>query len=374
MGTQKARIRVLLVAPSLQILGGQAVQATRLLSAISKDPSVTIDFQPLDPQLPAALGFVKHMKFVRTVVTWLEYVGILLLRARHYDILHVFTAAYTSYMLWTIPALAVAKFYGKSIVVNYRDGQAEDHLRNWRTALPTIRRMDAIISPSGFLVDVFAKFGVRIQSISNILDVGTFTYRRRRELRPVFLHNRILEPLYNVPCTLRAFQIVQQHYPAASLTVAHSGPLRTSLEALAAELGLRNTRFIGRVPHAEVAALYDAADVYLTSPDIDCMPGSILECFASGLPVVATRAGGIPYIATDQETALLVPIGDHAAMAEAALRYLRDPDLVERITLNARNSCDRYTEAPVRDAWVALYRRLVSRPEFDAQRSHAQSA
>jgi glycosyltransferase involved in cell wall biosynthesis len=374
MGTKEARIRVLLVAPSLRILGGQAVQATRLFAAISKDPSVSIDFQPLNPELPAPLAFVRHIKFVRTVVTWLVYVSIMLRRTRHYDILHVFTAAYTSYMLWTIPALAVAKLYGKRIVVNYRDGQAEDHLRNWRTALPTIRQMDAVISPSGFLVDVFAKFGVRVQSIYNILDVGKFTYRRRRNLRPVFLHNRILEPLYNVPCSLRAFQIVQQHYPDASLTVAHDGPSRPGLEALAAELGLRNTTFIGSVPHSEIAALYDSADVYLTSPDIDCMPGSILECFASGLPVVATRAGGIPYIATHEETALLVPVGDHVAMAEAALRYLRDPDLVERLSLNARNSCERYTETPVREAWVALYRRLVSRPQFDAQRSHAQSA
>ena len=368
------RIRVLLIAPSLQILGGQAVQAARLRAAIAKDPSVTIDFQPIDPPLPGPLAFIKHIRFVRTITRWLVYVTILLARIRRYDVVHVFTAAHTSYMLWSLPALAVTRLYGKRIILNYRDGQAEDHLRNWRTALPTIRKMDAVIAPSGFLVDVFARFGLTIHTISNVLDANVFTYRRRSRLRPTFLHNRILEPLYNIPCTLRAFQIIQQEHPEASLTIAHSGVLRSSLEALAAELGLKHTRFIGRVPHAEIAALYDSADIYLTSPDVDCMPGSILESFASGLPVVATRAGGIPYIATHEETALLVPVGDHVAMAEAALRLLRDPALVERLTTNARQSCERYTEQPVREAWVALYRRLAARRHAEGHRSHAQSA
>jgi glycosyltransferase involved in cell wall biosynthesis len=277
-------------------------------------------------------------------------------------------------MLWTLPAFAVAKLYGKRIVLNYRDGQAEDHLRNWRQALPTIRRMDAVVVPSGFLVDVFAKFGLRIETISNILDVSQFRYRPRRKLRPVFLHNRILEPLYDIPCTLRAFQIVQRRYPDASLTVAHDGPSRVELEQLARDLQLKNTRFVGRVPHGAVAELYDASDLYLTSPHFDCMPGSILECFASGLPVVATGTGGIPYIASHEETALLVQGGDHEAMARAAIRLLEDPTLVERLTRNAYESCQRYAEGPVRDQWVALYERLVTSPARVPERAHAEDA
>jgi glycosyltransferase involved in cell wall biosynthesis len=355
MGTRQGPIRVLLVAPSLRITGGQAVQATRLRAALAKEPSVTVDFQPLGPDVPKWLAGLRGL---RTAVRWVIYVASLLRRVPRYDIVHVFSAAYNSYMLWTLPALATTKLYRKKIVLNYRDGQANDHLRNWKTAIPTIRRMDAVVAPSRFLVDVFAEHGLTIETISNILDPREFRYRERRVLRPVFLHNRILEPLYNVACSLRAFQIVQRQYPDATLTVAHDGPSRPELEALARELGLRNTTFIGTVPPGRVPELYDAADIYLTSPDVDCMPGSILESFASGLPVVATSTGGIPYIADDQETALLVPKNDHQAMAEAALRLLADPGLVERLTLRARASCARYAEEPVRVQWCALYRRL----------------
>jgi glycosyltransferase involved in cell wall biosynthesis len=350
-------LNVLLIAPSLDITGGQAVQADRLLRALRGQPGLAVTFLPFNARLPRPLG---QLPYIRTVLRLLVYLLRLAWRVPRYEVLHVFTAAYWSYNLWTLPALFFAKLYGRKIVVNYRDGQAEDHIRHWPAALPTLRRMDAIVAPSGYLVDVFARYGLQGRSIYNIIDMEAFRYRPRNLPRPRFLHNRGLEPLYNVPCTLRAFQIIQQRYPEAELTIAHDGPLRAELERLAARLGLRNCRFIGRVPQRDIAALYDAADIYLTSPDIDCMPGSLLECYASGLPVVATRAGGIPYIAVHEETALLVPPGDHEAMAAAALRLLEEPGLAARLAAAAHQYCRTFSADTVGRQWGALYRELAS--------------
>ena len=97
-------IRVLLVAPSIRITGGQAVQATRLLEALRQDPSLEVGFQPIGPEPPRWLGFVRRVKGVRTVWAWVSYVWQLLWRLPRYRIVHVFSAAYTSYMLWTLPA------------------------------------------------------------------------------------------------------------------------------------------------------------------------------------------------------------------------------------------------------------------------------
>jgi glycosyltransferase involved in cell wall biosynthesis len=356
-------IRVLLIAPALSILGGQAVQAARLLRALKQAPSIQIEFQQIAPHFPSPLRLFQKVKFVRTGIGITLYTLQLLKCAWRYDILHVFTASNTSYMFWSLPALATAKLYRKRIILHYHDGRAEDHLRNWRTAIPTIRMMDAVVAPSDFLVDVFAKFGLKIRSISNILDMEPFRFRARSRLRPVFLHNRSLEPLYNIRCSMRAFKRVQDVYPDATLTLAHDGPSRPELEAFAREIGLRNTKFIGKVPHEKIGELYDSADIYFTSPDIDCMPGSILECFAAGLPVVATKTGGIPYIAEHGVTALLVDRDDDDGMANSALRLLADPALVERLTRAAYESCARYAEGPVRAKWVALYHELLGRTE-----------
>jgi glycosyltransferase involved in cell wall biosynthesis len=358
----RAPIRVLLVAPSGAILGGQSVQASRLLAEFSKEPSIQVDFQPINPPVPKPFQPLLRIKYIRTMLAFAVYFTQLARRVRRYEVLHVFSAAYTSYMFWSLPVLFLAKLTGKKIILNYRDGQAEDHLRNWRTALPTLRKMDLIVSPTPYLVDVFGRLGLQICTIWNIIEADKFIYRQRSHLRPAFLHNRILEPLYNIRCSLRAFRIVQSHYPEATLTVAHDGPSRAELEEFARSLNLKNTTFIGKVPHAKVNELYDSADIYITSPDFDCMPGSLLECFSSGLPVVATDVGGIPYIAKSGKTALLVPANDHEAMADAALRLLREPELVETLTKNARAHVEMFRPDNVRRQWTEVYHNMAGQP------------
>jgi glycosyltransferase involved in cell wall biosynthesis len=353
-------VSVLLIAPSHNILGGQAVQASRLMSVLSEVPGLTMTFFPIGPHPPKALLWIRKIPYLRTLFSLLLYNFRLAFESRKHDVLHIFSAGLSSYTLWTIPALLFGKLHGKRMIVNYRDGQAEEHLSGWRSALATLRLADRIVVPSGFLVDVFAKFGVRASCIFNIIDASQFIYRQRRKLRPVFMTNRILEPLYNVDCILRAFKIIQAKYPEASLTIAHDGCSRPGLEKLAHELELANTRFIGRVPHNKIAQLYDSADIYLTTPNIDCMPGSLLECYASGLPIVATKAGGIPYIAFDRDSALLVDINDHEALAERSLELLEDEALVERLTNRGLEEVQRYHWRPVQAQWAGLYREIMA--------------
>ncbi|MDQ1559421.1 MAG: hypothetical protein QOD32_2481 [Pyrinomonadaceae bacterium] len=354
------RVRVLIVAPSLGILGGQAVQAARLLARFEAEPSLEVSFLPVNPRLPGMLGRLQSVKYVRTVLTSIAYVASLLARVRAFDVIHVFSASYTSFVLAPTPAILVAKLYGKKIVLNYRSGEAEDHLTRWRrTALPTIRLVDEVAVPSGYLVDVFARFGLGARSIYNFVETERFRFRTRRPLRPVFLSNRNLEPLYNVGCILRAFAIIQRRFPEASLTVAGDGSQRAELEQLARELKLNHTEFVGSVAQSRMPELCERADIYLNSSNIDNMPGSIIEAYAAGLPVVTTDAGGIPYILADGQTGLMVGRGDHEALAAAAISLLEDEALAERLAANALAACRQYSWAAVRDEWLKLYFELA---------------
>src|SRR4029079_2946058 len=67
------RLRVLLIAPSIEILGGQAVQAIRLLASLRDEPSIQMEFQPIDPKLVGPFQFIKRIKFVRTVIRSVLY-------------------------------------------------------------------------------------------------------------------------------------------------------------------------------------------------------------------------------------------------------------------------------------------------------------
>ncbi len=355
-------IRVLLVGPSLAILGGQSVQLKRLLDKLEEAGEVLPGFLPVNPQLPGPLGALQRVKYVRTVVTSLAYLVGLLRTVPRYDVIHAFSASYWSFILAPLPAMLVGRLFGKKVVLNYHSGEAEDHLQRWRrTALPAMRLAHAIVVPSGYLVDVFARFGLEAQAIPNFVDVERFPWRERPSPRPVFLSNRNLQGLYNVGCIIRAFAIVRREVPAARLLVAGFGPERDALEALAHDLGVDGVvEFRGKLEPAAMAALYDEADVYLNSPNIDNMPLSLIEASAAGLPVVSTDAGGIPYLVTHDESALLVPCDDAAALAAAALRVLREPGLSTRLAATARRHClERYTWVATWGQWRDLYATLV---------------
>jgi glycosyltransferase involved in cell wall biosynthesis len=360
-GRGGARLRLLVVAPSLDIYGGQARQAVRLMTGLSSEPSLEVGFLPHNPRLPGPLRLLQRVKYVRTVSTTVAYVLMLLARVPRYDVIHVFSAAYWSYLLSAAPALLVARLYGRRSILNYRSGEAEDHLPNWpRTGIPTMRWADVIVAPSGYLVEVFARHGLRARFIYNIVELDRFKFRERNPPRPVFLVSRLHEPLYNVACVLRAFAIIQSRYTEARLTVAADGYLRPELERLAfEELKLRNTEFIGFVPFERMPEMYDSADVYMTATNIDNMPSSITECMASGLPVVTTDAGGIPYIVTHEETCLMVGRDDPEAMAAAAFRLMEEEGLAARLTRRAREESRKFEWPAVRDEWVRLYHELA---------------
>src|SRR5215470_8096573 len=83
-------IRLLLVAPSLRILGGQAVQANYLLQHLSRESMFQVSFVPHNPRLPGPLRLLQRIKYVRTIVTSLAYCAHLLLKIPRNDVIHVF--------------------------------------------------------------------------------------------------------------------------------------------------------------------------------------------------------------------------------------------------------------------------------------------
>ena len=139
-------------------------------------------------EISAAFQWLQRIKYIRTISAFLFYLPVVLMRVPRYDIIHIFSASYWSYTLWSLPPLVVGRLFGKKTIINYRSGEADDHLTNWRTAIPTsqvgARDHLALWLPGRCVCTVRDE----VRSISNILDTGPFIYRKRRKLRPVFLH------------------------------------------------------------------------------------------------------------------------------------------------------------------------------------------
>jgi glycosyltransferase involved in cell wall biosynthesis len=119
--------------------------------------------------------------------------------------------------------------------------------------------------------------------------------------------------------------------------------------------------FAGRVKPGEIAAYYAANDIYIQSPNVDNMPTSVLEAFASGLPVVSTEAGGVPAIVTHGEHGLLARLADYETLGHHVLRLLENPNEARRLARNAYATAHACTWSAVREQWLDAYRSVLPR-------------
>lgn len=347
--------KVALIAASLDILGGQGVQARALVEGLERE-GYTIRFIPINPRFPAKLQWLRRMRYLRTLVNQALYLPSLA-ALRHVDVVHVFSASYWSFLLAPVPAMLVARLLRKRVVLHYHSGEAYDHLANWGVFVhPWLRLADKIVVPSEYLREVFSRHGYRTRVIRNVVDTTRFRFRSRNPLRPRLLSVRNFESYYRVGVILQAFAYIRHRFPDATLTLAGEGSEEASLREQAARIPGGAIRFVGRVEPQQMQELYDGADIFVNASVVDNQPVSVLEAFAAGLPVVTTATGDIAAMVRDGETGRIVPPEDPVAIAEAVVGLLEDPDRAQRLAHRAREEAERYTWFRVRDSWAAVYK------------------
>ncbi len=353
------RVRVKIVAPSLRYVGGQAVQADLLLRLWENDPDFDVTFLAVDPPLPALLSWAERIPGLRTILREPIYFWHLWRGLKDADIAHIFSAAYWSFLLAPAPAWFFAKLRGAKTIINYRSGEARDHLQRFRSGKFVLARVDAIVTPSGYLVDVFREFGLAAKVVPNLIDLSQFHYRERKPLRPHLVCTRGFSTYYSVDVVVRAFAGVKKQYPDAQLDLVGGGPLEADVRKLVADLNLSNVNFTGVASRQEIGKYYEQADIFINASWLDNMPVSVIEAFAAGTPVVTTSPESMPYLVDHERTGLLSPVGDEKALAANVIRLLRDPALAARLAQNAYEESQKYTWASVREQWVNTYRGLL---------------
>ncbi len=148
--------------------------------------------------------------------------------------------------------------------------------------------------------------------------------------------------------------------------IVGDGPDRARLEDEIGHLGLAGrVRLAGE--RRDVAELLADADVFALSSSSEGMPVSVLEAMAAGLPVVASRVGGVPEQVVDGETGLLVEPGDPEDLAEALARLVGDRELRGRLGAAGRARAeDAFDLEPFRRAHLELYSRELARRTLPA--------
>jgi len=140
---------------------------------------------------------------------------------------------------------------------------------------------------------------------------------------------------------LAALAQVRERIPTVRLLLVGDGELRGELEAQTQSLGLSSVVTFAGI-RADVPEILAALDIFVLPSLWEGMPLVLLEAMAASLPVVVTAVGGTPEVVVDGVTGLLVPPRDPAALAQAIIRLLRDPDLRRRMGRAGRRQIEQH--------------------------------
>lgn len=332
-GAIRGQKTILLVAPAAPPYGGMQLQA-ELLTKILRADSFRVIQVATNPRLPPSVRFIEKLRGVRPFARAALFCIRLWRELAETDVVHVLAASWLYFFLVVYPAVFLGRLRHKRVVLTYHGGEAERFLSSWAVlARPAFRVADTVAVPSGFLKQVLERHTrVPVSVCPNIVDLSAFPFRERPNLRPRILVTRHLEKIYDIASVIRAFQQVQACNPEASLWIAGTGSQEESLRSLVCDLRLSNVRFLGHVPYGNLSAVYDQCDIFVNASLADNFPGALLEASASGLVVISTKAGGIPFIYEDRKNALLVEVGDSVGLGMAIETVLRDSRLAANLT------------------------------------------
>jgi len=226
-----------------------------------------------------------------------------------------------------------------------------------------LQRADVVVTPSSFLQNSLREFAPEIRLINNPIDISQGIYRQRNSPQPKLIWMRAFHEIYNPEMALRVFDDLQPEFPECHLTMI--GPVKShvcmqSVRRLAAQLQHNHhVEIITGIPHEQVSAFLDKADIFINTSNYDTAPRSILEAMLNGLCVVSTNVGGIPYLGMDGQEFLLVPPGDHLAMADTIRRILTEPGLAANLSTNAHQKVKQDDWSIILPKWESLFREVT---------------
>jgi glycosyltransferase involved in cell wall biosynthesis len=234
-------------------------------------------------------------------------------------------------------------------------------------------RADAVLAPSAVIRDELHARGVRtpIAVVPTGIDLDRFrpgdraAARRRLGLgdgEPVVLYVGRLDREKSVDRVLLAFERVASILPAAQLVLVGQGTETERLRSMAEALPVAaRIRFLGLRPHDSLAECYQAADVFLFASETETQGLVLAEAAACGLPAVAVDAPGCDEVVRDGDTGILTK-GDPAALAEAVIGLLLDPERRRAMARRAREVAERLFDVRLQiDRTTAVYADAVAR-------------
>lgn len=284
-------------------------------------------------------------------------------RRRSYDIAQVDVFSGRAFV-WAESVCWLLRRVGKPYVLTLHGGNLPAFAKTARRRVECLlRSAGAVTTPSGYLKEAFQDVRQDITLVPNPINQADYTRRIRRLVQPRLVWVRAFHKVYNPTLAVRVLAQLAESFPEVRLEMVGPDKLDGSLAEVrtsAAALGVeKNLNLVGPVSKRDVPGWLNRSDIFLNTTDVDNTPVTVLEALASGLCIVSTDAGGLPFLLRNGHDAVLVPRNDPAAMAGAVRSILESDGLGERLSRHALETAREFDWAVVLPQWQALLEKVL---------------
>lgn len=218
------------------------------------------------------------------------------------------------------------------------------------------------VASSKAVAEDFYRLGVRkVQIVPNGVDFNIFSNKQGKYSgKHTILTVGRLEKVKGHSYLINAFEEIKKKIPNAHLVIIGDGSERNNLEKQANDLGIKNSvTFVGEILNNDLPDYYKEADVFVMPSFYEGFGITAIEAMACGVPVVASRVGGLLEIIENGETGILVKPKDSKEIIDAISLLLEDKNLRQSITHKAKEAARKYNWKNIAFEVSKIYRELT---------------
>jgi len=278
----------------------------------------------------------------------------------NYDVVHC--DVFSGQAFWVADLVRrIAGFRRKKIIVNIQGGRFLEYLGESATRLDTFQNWMskelAIISPSKFLArGLKGLYNTNVQVVPNFIDLGNFPNNPDSKTGHRLLWVRAFREVYQPEIAIEALAILRRKYRDVSLTMV--GPDRGELQRIREMI----RRYVledcvcitGPVPNEDLFNYYQTHDVYLNTTAYESFGVAVFEAASSGIPMVSTEVGELPYIWNDCENIKFTAGHSGQDFANAVDELFEDRPQMELLRTSARSLVEGYSWGEIGPLWRRL--------------------
>jgi glycosyltransferase involved in cell wall biosynthesis len=260
---------------------------------------------------------------------------------------------------WAEAVAFVLRKAHKPFVLTLRGGNLPVFARHQPSRMGhLLQSADIVTTPSRYLFEQMSIYQNNLHLLPNPLNLPAYEFRLRSKPQPNLVWLRAFHQIYNPSLAPQILAQLASEFPEIQLIMIGPDKGDGSLQKtqrIAATLGVgERIQYPGQIAKKDVPTWLNKGDIFLNTTNIDNTPVSVMEAMASGLCVVSTNVGGIPYLLAHEQDALLIR-PDNVEQGVAAIhRLLTDSNLATNLSQNARDKMQLFDWPIILAQWEKL--------------------